>query len=270
MTTNLIYQVKVGPSPPPFYDICMQSVERYCEKYGIEYKVETEAKLKIVPLNSKRSKEAVARLGYLPIFEKEVAFEYLDEYRNICIIDADIYIRDNAPNIFDQLDNDTVFAGVLEKDMPLTPQYVNKIKAYSTGQYAAQRGIQWPQSHTFGYEFYNMGLMLFSNKIKEYLNGETPEQFIRRAEFEKFVNGEGNFRWSTDQTLLNTWVRQSGMKLKNLDWRFNTLFKGVKDERLSESYFLHFFLSGNLPQKGAEIPNIITNLDNATNIKGHS
>jgi len=266
---NLIFQVKVGPNPPEFYDICMASVEKYCKKYNIEYKAITEPELKIRPLNSKRSEQAVERLGYLPIFEKEVAFNYLDDYDAICIIDADIFIRDNAPNIFDQLDDDTVFAGVLEKDMPLTPQYVNKIRAYSVGQYSPLTDVKWPQTPTHGYEFYNMGLMLFSNKIKDYLNGETPLEFIRRKEFERFVNGEGNWKWSTDQTLLNYWVKKSGMKTKNLDWKWNTLFKGVTDDSLPSSHFIHFFLSAVLPQKGKEIPNIIKDLDNASKIKGH-
>jgi hypothetical protein len=59
------------------------------------------------------------------------------------------------------------------------------------------------------------------------------------------------------------------MKLQNIDWRWNALFKGIRDEKLPESYFLHFFLSGNLPKKGAEIPKIVKNLDNAKHIKGH-
>jgi len=265
---TLIYQVKVG-TVPPFYDICIESVARYCKIHNITHIVQTEPKLKIRPLNSQRSIQAVERLGYLPIFEKEVAFEYLDEYDATCIIDADIYIRDNSPNIFDQLDNDTVFAGVLEKDMPLTTQYINKIKAYSTGQYSNVANRNWGHTPTFGYEFYNMGLMLFSNKIKRYLNGQTPKEFIQRSEFEKYVNGYGNFKWSTDQTLLNVWVRDSGMQLKNLNWKWNALFKGVRDEVLSESYFIHFFLSNVLPQKGQEIPKIINDLSRANNIRGH-
>ena len=266
---RMIYQVSVGPNPPAFYDTCIASVEAYCKKYNIEHKVQHEPELKIRPLKSCRSERAVERLGYLPIFEKENAFNFLDDYDQIAIIDSDIFIRDSAPNIFDELDDDTVFAGVLEKDMPLTPAYIRKIKAYSVGQYGTLSDINLIISPTTGIEFYNMGLMVFSNKIKEYLNGETPLEFIRRKEFERFVNGEGNWKWSTDQTLLNFWVRKSGMKRKNIDWKWNALFKGIKDEKLPEAHFIHFFLSGNLPQKGAEIPSIIKDLDNATKIKGH-
>lgn len=263
---RLMYQVKVGPNPPAYYDICIKSAAEYCKKYNIDHIVQTEPILKIRPLNSKRSEMAVERLGYLPIYEKENAFNYLDQYDQIAIVDSDIYIRDIAPNIFDELDEDIIFAGVQEKDMPLTEQYVRKINGYSNGQYSRLTDVKWDQSKEYGYAFYNMGLMLFSNKIKQYLNGETPEQFIRRKEFERFVNGEGNWRWSTDQTLLNYWVKKSGMKTKNLDWKWNTLFKGVRDEVLPESYFVHFFLSNNLPKRGAEIQSIIKDLGKALSV----
>jgi hypothetical protein len=264
---TLIYQVKVGPNPPAFYDTCINSAKEYCAKYGIDHIVQTEPLLKIRPLNSKRSKEAVERLGYLPIYEKENAFNYLTEYDKIAIVDSDIYIRDTAPNIFDAL-GDATFGAVAERDMPLTTEYINKIMKYSSGQYKPLTDVDWKWSVTHGAEFYNMGLMVFSNKILDYLNGETPEQFIRRKEFERFVDGEGNWKWSTDQTLLNYWVKKSGMSVKNLDWRWNCLFKGIRDDKLTQSYFIHFFLSGRLPRGGAEIPEIVRDLSLASNIEG--
>lgn len=263
---NLIFQVAVGDNLPPFYDICMNSVWDYCIEYDIHYTILREPRLKIRPLNSRRSKEAVEKLGYLPIYEKENAFEWFDMYDNICIIDSDIYIKRNAPNIFEQIDEEIEFAGVKEKDMPLTPNYLNKIKNYSMAQYGKFSDIKQEINPQYGIEFYNMGIMLMSNKIKKYLNGETPKQFIRRKEFEKFVNGEGAWRWSTDQTLLNYWIKKENMITKDLSWKWNALFKGVKDEMLSKAYFIHFFLARNLPRKGMEIPNIIKDINSAKKI----
>lgn len=266
---NMIYQVKVGPNPPAFYNICIASVSAYCKKYGIDHVVQTDPILRIRPLKSARSKQAVERLGYLPIFEKEVAFNYLDDYEQICIIDSDIYVRDTAPNLFDELNTDTVFAGVIERDMPLTNQYQQKVARYSQGQYGPLKDVNWDVKPGRGAEYFNMGLMLFSNQIKPYLNGQTPKQFIRRPEFERFVNGEGQWRWSTDQTLLNYWVRKSGMKCQHLSWKWNALFKGIKDDKLPQAHFIHFFLAAVLPEKGKEIPRIINNLGAAKHIKGH-
>ena len=244
-----IYQVAVG-NTPAYYRTCMNSVALYCAKLGIEHHVQLEPKLKIKPLDNKRFDRAgrsMMKLDYLPIYEKENAFDLLYGFDKIAIIDADIYIRKNAPDIFAQIDMDTAFAGVRECDLPLTSKYLHKIQGFSTKQYEMFPQIMKEHTTEIGIPFYNMGMMLLTSKLLEYLNGESPEQFIRRKEFEGFVNGEGHWKWSTDQTLLNYWVKTSEMPTTNLDWKWNALVKAVKDDRLSEAYFLHFVLGGNLP-----------------------
>ena len=250
--SRLIYQVAVG-EVPPFYGICIESVARYCNRYHIDHIVQTEPVLKIAPLKSARSENAL-RLGYLPILEKSVAFSYLDRYDQIAIIDADVFIMDSAPDIFDELQAAT-FAGVLERDMPLTPAYFSKIAKHSEGQFRSLTDVDW-RWNEHGAEFYNMGLMVFSRDLLEYLRGETPEQFIRRPEFERFVNGEGYWKWSTDQTLLNWWVKKTGMATRNLSWKWNALYGAV--QAVTEAYFVHFFLSAKL--KPGEIERAIESL----------
>jgi hypothetical protein len=251
---NLIYQVKVGETPA-FYDDCIASVSRYCTKYGIDHLVQTKPVLKIRPLASCRSTNAL-RLGYLPIFEKAQAFSYLDRYERIAIIDADVFVRASAPNLFDEL-GDAAFAGVLERDLPATDKHREKVRKYSEGQYRLLTDVDW-QWTPAGAAFYNMGVMLFAQAIRPYLNGETPEEFLRRPEFERFVNGEGHWRWSTDQTLLNYWIKASGMPVRNLDWRWNALFSAVND--VASAWFVHFFLAAKMAHGGAEIPGIIRSL----------
>jgi len=253
MGRHLIYQIAVGETPG-FYKSTIASVSRYCETYGIRHIVQREPILKIAPKASCRSTNAL-RLGYLPIYEKEAAFSHLDDYSAIAVIDADVYIRPNAPNIFTQL-GDATFAGVLERDMPLTPAYLDKIQKYSKGQYSTLTDVDWLWTDTAA--FYNMGVMLFSDRLREYLFNQTPREFIQRPEFERFVNGEGHWKWSTDQTLLNWWVKQSGMPTKDLNWRWNALYGGVTS--VDSAYFVHFFLSAKLPRRGAEIPGIIAGL----------
>ena len=244
--TRLIYQVAVG-APNPLYETCIASVADYCQRHSIEHMVQREPILKIRPDNSHRSSQAVERLGYLPIFEKENAFDLFDQYTDICIVDSDIYIAKHAPNIFDQLE-EFEFAGVAERDMPLTAQHQRKIQKYSEGQYGSlreQADFKW---NSLGAEFYNMGLMLCSNNLKKYLNGQTAHEFLTRQEFKRFVDGEGQWRWSTDQTLLNYWIKRYKIKTKNLDWRWNALYRGIEDQYLSQAYFIHFFLADHIPK----------------------
>lgn len=248
---RLIYQVCVGETPG-FYKTCIASVKAYCNRHLIDHHTQTRPILRIKPLNSQRSENAL-RLGYLPIFEKEQAFSWLNEYDQIAIIDADIYIRDDAPDIFEQL-GDAAFGAVLERDMPLTPAYFDKIRKYSDGQYGQLKHIDWNWNEN-GAAFYNMGLMVFNKKLLKYLDGDTPTEFIHRPEFEKFVNGEGHHKWSTDQTLLNYWVRSSGMETVNLSWKWNALYGAIKD--VSKAHFIHFFLSAKMFDRDAEIPAII-------------
>ena len=236
---RLCYQISVG-NPPAFYADCIASVDRYCKRFGIDHIVQTEPILKIKPVKSARSENAL-RLGYLPIYEKENAFAYLDRYDQIAVIDADIFIRESAPNVFDELRGAT-FAGVLERDMPLTPAYLDKIQKYSKAQHSPLDDVDWLWNER-GSAFYNMGLMLFSSKLLDYLNGETPKQFIQRPEFERFVNGEGHWRWSTDQTLLNWWVKKTGMETRDLNWKWNGLYGAVD---VKEAHFVHLFLSAKL------------------------
>lgn len=252
---DLIYQVKVG-NTPAFYDSCIDSARCYCERLGIGHVVQTEPILRIRPLSSKRSANAL-RLGYLPIFEKANAFGYFDRYDRIAVIDADVFIRPGAPNLFDEL-GDSDFAGVVERDMPLTDIHRRKVVTYSEGQYGTLTDVDFGWSAK-GAAFYNMGVMLMGSGIARHVGG-APEKFIRRLEFERFVNGEGHWRWSTDQTLLNYWVRKSDMRRRNLDWRWNALYGAVSADALAEAHFVHFFLAAKMEEGGAEIPGIIRRL----------
>lgn len=238
---NLIYQVYVGNSNP-LYDICCKSVNEYAKRINAEHIIQREPILKIRPKNSQRSIEAVERLGYLPIYEKENAFDLLQAFDNILILDSDIFVKPTAPNIFNEIGNYS-FAGVVEREMPITKKYASKIKKYSNGQYGPLKDEADFLWNDLGAEFFNMGLMLCNQTLRTYLNNETAQEFITRKEFERFVNGEGAWKWSTDQTLLNYWLKKYKINSKHLNWKWNALYRGIEDHKLKEAYFVHFFLS---------------------------
>ena len=257
---TLIYQVYVGKKSR-LYDHCTASVKAYADRIGADYVIQTQPLLRIKPdpFNTNRSKEATDRLGYLPIYEKENAFGYFDHYVQIAIIDSDIWVRDTCDtSIFDKVPMEYDFGGVIERDMPCTTEYQRKIANYTRMQYSMQgmnHFFDW--NHPGGANFYNMGMMVVNKSIEKYLRGQTPKQFIERAEFKNFVDGVGAWKWSTDQTLLNYWVKKEKMKVKNLTFHWNGLFTGIDMNRIKECNFVHFFLKDKLPNRGENVEELM-------------
>ena len=79
---RLIYQVYTG-NRLRLYDACVKSVEDYCAKYDINHIVQKIPKLRIKPdvFTTNRSTESYEKYGgFLPIYEKENAFDLWDQY----------------------------------------------------------------------------------------------------------------------------------------------------------------------------------------------
>lgn len=259
---QLIFQVCLGKAKnSKLYKHCIQSVADYAEKHGIDHIVLESPKLKIKPdiFATNRSTESFQKHGgFLPIYEKEVAFEYLDDYDQIAIIDADIYIRPDSPNIFNDFGREYSFGAVCEREMPTTGAYQNKIISYSRMQYEylhKHKKIDF-KPNNLGYEFFNMGMILINSvHFKTYLKGQTPKQFIERAEFKDFVDGQGAWKWSTDQTLLNYFLKKYKVPTQHLDWKWNGLYTANK--HIDKCHFVHFFLKDKLPNSGENVDELM-------------
>ena len=252
---RLVYQVCVGKKSK-LYEHCIASVAAYCKEHGIDHVVQRTPILFIKPdpFMTNRSKEATARLGYLPIYEKENALVYLKTYDQVAIIDSDIWIRPGSPNIFSDVQLDVDFAGVVEREMPITPEYKIKIANYSKMQYSSIRNVDW-QWNELGGEFFNMGMMVLNKSIEKYLNGETPNQFLNRSRFKPFVDGLGAWKWSTDQTLLNTWIKEENMNIQRMHWKWNGLY--TANTKIKDCHFVHFFLKDKLPYQGEDVEQLM-------------
>ncbi len=248
---RLIYQVYMGKRKN-LYDTCVESVKRYCEKYNIEHRIQTQPILRIKPnIFQNNRPDHVMRLGYLPILEKENAFDLLPEYDQIAIIDSDVYVSEDAPNIFESIDDNSCFAGVPERDLPLTKEYSELIARYSErhyGEIAGKSGSNF-EPNRLGYEYFNMGVMVLNRSFHDYIKVPVKE-WLQLAEFQPFINGYGNWGWTQDQTLLNWFIRSRKIPFNRLEWKFNALIRAVRPERISESYFVHFADQSKLPGRG--------------------
>ena len=128
----------------------------------------------------------------MPIYEKENAFSYLPTYDQIAIIDADVWVRPNSPNVFDSLSSAYDAGFVCEREMPITETYRKKIINYSQMQYLVLRDVDWKWDKSNCGEFFNMGIMILNKSIHKYLKGQTPHQFLMRNVFKGFIEVEQN------------------------------------------------------------------------------
>jgi hypothetical protein len=68
----------------------------------------------------------------------------------------------------------------------------------------------------------------------------------------------GPWKWSTDQTLLNYWIKKEQMKVKKLHWKWNGLY--TANTKINECHFVHFFLKDKLPQNGENIEELMNGI----------
>lgn len=258
--------------PSRLYEHCISSVVDYAERIGADHFVLRKPALGVRPdpLKTGRSQEAISKYeceefpkGYLPIFEKEVGFAFLEKYDKVGVIDADVYVRQNvSQNIFDEFD--TPFAAMRECDLPMLPWYRRKLIGYSRMQYG-QGGCQWPREQFVDEgiaKFRNMGVMLFDDYVCDY-DINLPDNilgFIEQSKFKKFVDGVGAFKWSTDQTMLNDWLYQTKMPTHDLDWKWNCLYGTTNENNLREAKFVHFFLKDKLPNRGENVKELMKSI----------
>lgn len=256
---RIIYQVYVG-NRSKLYDHCVASVADYCKEHDIEHVVQRQPILRVKPdvFATNRSKESYEKHGgFLPIFEKENAFKYLWTHDQVAIVDADIWIRPGSPNIFDKVPMEYDFGGVVEREMPCTPQYYQKITNYSRMQYSNLKQVDWKWNQ-YGGEFFNMGMMVLNKPIAYFLkNTPSAAAFLQQAKYKDFIDGIGNWKWSTDQTLLNYWVKEERMKTKHLTFHWNGLFSAIPEERIRQANFVHFFLKDKLPARGENVKQLM-------------
>ena len=272
---RLIYQVYTGKRSK-LYDHCTASVKAYAEDINekeiprnkVDYIIQTQPIMKIKPdvFATNRSKESYEKYGgFLPIYEKENAFNYWDRYDQIAIIDADVWVRPGTENIFNVMNNETEFAGMAERPAPILPWYKEKLIGYTRMQYSSLTDVDWRWNES-GAHFYNMGVMLLNRHIVQYLKGkskryETGREFIERPEFKRFVDGLGAWKWSTDQTLLNYWVKKEKMEQQELSWKWNALYTAISNEDAKKAYFVHFFLKDKLPNRGEDVEKLMEDVN---------
>ena len=87
------------------------------------------------------------------------------------------------------------------------------------------------------------------------MQGQSAKQFLGRYEFKPFVDGMQHWKWSTDQTLLNYFLKRYRVPVKHLDDVWNGLF--TANAQIDKCHFVHFFLKDKLPDNGENVEELM-------------
>lgn len=270
MSKNLIYQVYCGPNNP-LYNVCIDSAKRYCNIHGIDHIVQKDPILKILPQKNpsldlnilqKRDHNSnpkrlidVLQLGYWSEFEKFNAFDYRHKgYDNICMLDADIYIKDNSPNIFNEIGNYNVAAHyTMNKPLP-SKEHVVFIQKYYEQNYGFLRNfVNLPYVRIHGIDVINIitnSLMIVQSNFLNRVFGDCGvSEWLKKEENRIFIDRIDSIEYSGigDTVLSNFWIWKNGICAKQIDWRFNLYYRHtlheirqVHEAMLERAFFVHF------------------------------
>ena len=243
--SRIIFQVALGKwGESLLYKECIESVSFYAERLGCDHLILTEPRLRISPNpdRSNRSAEASEKHGgILPHFEKFFALNLLDSFDQVLVVDADVYIRDCAPNIFLESQPDEDVLAVSEAAMPLKREVRKQVKEYAQSQFGDLYSPTWGTKRRGVIDFYNSGIVLLQRGRMLSNNKPDPVSLLTSEIAQPFVDGIGNWKWSGDQTFFNYWVRSSGLKHRDLSWRWNGLYGGIRPSRIAKAHFVHFY-----------------------------
>lgn len=268
----LIFQVIVGDYNS-FFEFCAESVNRYCKKYNIDHVIQRTPILKITPHNISTEEpiviknnslnftrlQNIEKLGYWPEFERFNGLSFYDRYENICILDADIFIKESAPNIFEDFNDDAAFVYTLDQPWISENNIKNISRSFFKDYHRVYKTAKIPFQNKFNvncYDIFNNSLMLFnSNFLKKQLNNRAIIEWLKENNYKLFVgNLQQNFRQAGIGTdiFTNYFTFNIDININRLDWKWNLEYNDFCDKpSLEQSYFIHFighknFLNKNL------------------------
>lgn len=179
---NLIYIVAIGMD---VNDCSKKAWEHYCNRYNIDFKI-----IDNVSIN-----------GMSPHWERYTVMERFPNYDNYIYVDADALVRWDAPNFFDELPYNKLYA---VQDIGSLEWTENSIRGYQD---------MFPDIEVKWWEYFTTGFLKFNNKkhrlaLKEFIN-------IHKENIKEFNNRQyKTLRKGFDQTPFNYFVKKEKIELE--------------------------------------------------------
>lgn len=195
---NLIYTIAVNSEKIPYFRIGVESIRKYAEKIGVDFLIKYHQEDDFI------------------LFDKFNIKYLLEVYDRVLWIDADIIIKDNAPDIFKEYPD-------CEKIYIHDEAEREKINYNSYIQNIVDRyNLIWPKNKYGKYKYLNCGVYLISN------GNETAFSFDNGWAFD-------GYPYLKEQTTMNCNINYYNLQVENLDKKYNAMAYFGED-----GYFIHF------------------------------
>ena len=192
-----VVTITVGNFYSKMAEVTHPTIKKYAEKIGAEF----------VVLDAQGDHA-------LPHYLKLELNSLLKKYERVLYIDTDILVRDDAPNIFDEVPVNEI--GIFEEG-----QFIERATAMT--QYLTQHGVD---PNIWNKKYYNTGVMVLSS---EHANIFLPPT---RSEDDHFK----------EQSYLNLLFCLFKAKVHNLHYKWNRMYAldQITGEERYDSYFMHY------------------------------
>ena len=204
MLKNLVFTICVGKRYGKIGEITIPTIEAYANKIGADF-----------ICNRDKSTSDIS-----PHFSKFKINEYFNTYDRIIYLDADLIIRDDTPDLFEVVPEDSF--GAFNEGAYAQGRVESMLKA------AEVYGIEITSDIGKKYkgQYYNTGVMVIS-KIHQNIFTTPEEQHLLPF---------------YEQSYLNAKIISNDIKVKELDYKFNrmTLMDNITGEDRHASYIIHY------------------------------
>lgn len=203
-------------------DITFESMKKYAKKIGVDFYCDKE----YLTYDIKGSEDVDAIKKMLNM--KMKSFDLLDNYDQVLYMDSDIYIKDDAENIFDQYNdpNYCYFNNTFSGAGGHRPLMIKALNAHNNTLISKNIKPLLNQS-SLSKNYYCAGLFIVSKKFKNIFKNEPPTYVT-------------NVFW--EQEWFNLLIIRNKVPIINIDKSFNFPYEGPSFFKTgAKKNFVHFW-----------------------------
>lgn len=157
--------------------------------------------------------------------ERLEMYDLFDKYDRILYVDADVFIKPNAPNIFETFKEDEMY---MLNECPLGERNYNTNMAYiEQTVFPCIKEIRPVFDPPKGYPYFNAGVMLCPKKYRHIVQMRQQDYFEHHRMEQDYIN-------------YNMWAYNIEVRQLPIEWNGIHLFQKDKENYIDKLHFIHY------------------------------